>query len=146
MRQNMLRSKWSLKSTGPQGNSRKLVLMEKILISQINHRLHTFCLLYMKKKNKWQQNIRYAYSGLLRIITNCLFSLPISYHHSSFQIFIQLLHWCDFTSRCSFKQKRLSRLSLLYILALASWIYYFLPKFLCIRVWLAARFSVQHNP
>ena len=102
-----------------------------------------------KRKNtqqNTQQNIRYIYSGLMCIITNCLFSLPISYHHSSFQIFIQLLHWCDFTSRYSFKQKRLSRLSLLYILALAPCMYYFLPKFLCIRVWLAARFSVQHNP
>ena len=35
-----------------------------------------------------------------------IYSLPISYNHTSFQIFILLLHWCDFTSRCSLKKKK----------------------------------------
>ena len=117
----MVRNKWNLKSTGLPGNSQKASFNGKKLISQINCRLWIFCYTWKRKKKP-----RICITGLLCIITNCSFIVclyPTIIHHSKFLLYYYtgVILQADVHLR---KKKRLSRLFLSCILALASWIYY----------------------
>lgn len=113
--------------------------------NELKTELLIFCMYYLKSRKKTIKCLVCIFWASVFHHKLLIYSLPVSYHHTLFQVFLQLLQWCDFIGRCSFFKKTFNRSLLLYVLVLGSWMKYLLLKLSCIRVWLAARYSGQHN-